>query len=346
MSEIALYRKYRPKTFDEVLGQDPIVKVLKGSIAGGNISHAYLFCGTRGTGKTSIARIFAREIGCSESDLYEIDAASNRGIDDIRELRESVKTFPFEGKYKVYIIDEVLMLTKEAFNALLKTLEEPPPHAVFILATTELHKLPDTVVSRCQVFTFKQPAQEILKNLVSDVAKKEGRTIDGASADLVALLGDGSFRDTLVTLQKVLSSTEGKKIAVEEVERITGVPKNTLVNVFLIALNQENPNNALLALRDVTGENLDVGVFMKLVLTKLRAVMLLRLSPDMKSTLADDFTAEDFLFLQNFPLNKNLKLSEVLIALLDASTAVSKSFIPSLPVELAIAKLFEQKNDN
>jgi DNA polymerase-3 subunit gamma/tau len=343
MSEIALYRKYRPKTFDEVLGQDHIVKVLKGAIAGGNISHAYLFCGTRGTGKTSIARIFAREIGCSESDLYEIDAASNRGIDDIRELRESVKTFPFEGKYKVYIIDEVHMLTKEAFNALLKTLEEPPPHAVFILATTELHKLPDTVVSRCQVFTYKKPAQEILKNLVIDVAKKEGRTIDGASADLVALLGDGSFRDTLVTLQKVLSSAEGKKIAIDEVERITGVPKNTLVNVFLIAINQENTNDALLTLQKVMGENLDVGVFMKLVLAKLRAVMLLRLAPDMENTLSDDFTAEDFLFLQNFPMNKNLKLSEVLVALLDASTAVSKSFIPSLPVELAIAKLFDNK---
>lgn len=343
MPEIALYRKYRPKTFDEVLGQDQIVKVLKGAITGGNISHAYLFCGTRGTGKTSIARIFAREIGCSESDLYEIDAASNRGIDDIRELRESVKTYPFEGKYKVYIIDEVHMLTKEAFNALLKTLEEPPPHAVFILATTELHKLPDTVVSRCQVFTFKQPAQEILKKLVIEVAKKEGRTLDGASADLVALLGDGSFRDTLVTLQKVLSSTEGRKIAVDEVERITGIPKNTLVNVFLIAINQENANNAILALRKVSEENLDVGVFMKLVLAKLRAVMLLRLAPEIKTSLVDDFTAEDFLFLQNFPMNKNLKLSEVLVALLDASTAVSKSFIPELPVELAIAKLFEDK---
>ncbi|MBI2120081.1 MAG: hypothetical protein HYT94_00475 [Parcubacteria group bacterium] len=221
----------------------------------------------------------------------------------------------------MYIIDEVHMLTKDAFNALLKTLEEPPPHAVFILATTELHKIPDTVVSRCQVFTFKQPPQEILKSLVLDVAKKEGRVFDSASAELIALLGDGSFRDTLVTLQKVLSSAEGKKISAEEVERITGVPKN---------------------LREVREANLDISVFMKLVLAKLRAVMLLRLAPDMKSALADDFTAEDFLFLQNFPVNKNLKLSEVLAALLDASTAVPKSFIPSLPVELAIAKLFEK----
>jgi DNA polymerase-3 subunit gamma/tau len=343
MSEIALYRKYRPKNFGEVLGQDHIVKVLEGAIRNGNISHAYLFCGTRGTGKTSIARIFAREIGCSESDLYEIDAASNRGIDDIRELRESVKTSPFDGKYKVYIIDEAHMLTKDAFNALLKTLEEPPAHAVFILATTELDKIPETVMSRCQVFTYKKPAQVILKNLCLDVAEKEGRAIDGASAELIALLGDGSFRDTLVALQKVLSSTEEKKIEMGEVERITGVPQNTLVNVFLIAINQEDAANAILTLRKVSGENLDIGVFMKLVLAKLRAVMLLRLAPEMKGTLADDFTAEDFLFLQNFPINKNLRLSEVLVALLDASTAIQKSFIPELPVELAIAKLFEKQ---
>lgn len=343
MSEIALYRKYRPKNFSEVLGQDHIVKVLQGAIHGENISHAYLFCGTRGTGKTSIARIFAREIGCSESDLYEIDAASNRGIDDIRELRESVKTFPFEGKYKVYIIDEAHMLTKEAFNALLKTLEEPPPHAVFILATTERQKIPETVMSRCQVFTYKKPAQEILKNLVSRVAKEENRTLDGASAELIALFGDGSFRDTLVTLQKVLSSTEKKKISIEEVEQIVGIPKNILINDFLLAMNQEKANKALCILREVTKMNLDVGIFMKLVLVKLRAIMLFRLAPEMKTALADDFTAEDFLILQNFPVNKNLKLSLILATLLEASDAVSKSFIPSLPIELAIAALFEEK---
>ena len=143
-----LYRKYRPSNFKEVLGQDHIVKTLGGAINLGNISHAYLFAGTRGTGKTSIARIFANEIKTTENDLYEIDAASNRGIDDIRELRDSVNVLPFESPYKVYIIDEVHMLTKEAFNALLKTLEEPPKHVIFILATTEIEKLPDTIFSR------------------------------------------------------------------------------------------------------------------------------------------------------------------------------------------------------
>jgi len=341
MSETALYRKYRPHDFKGILGQDHIVRVLEGAIKSDNISHAYLFCGTRGTGKTSIARIFAKEIKCAVNDLYEIDAASNRGIDDIRELREAVKTFPFEGKYKVYIIDEVHMLTKEAFNALLKTLEEPPAHAIFILATTELHKLPDTVVSRCQLFNFKKPPKEILKNLILDIAKKEKRVLDSASADIIALLGDGSFRDTLVTLQKVLSSSDEKKITAEETERITGIPKSTIVNDFLTALNEKNVPNAYEVLRQVTGENIDVGVFLKLVLTKLRAIMLIRLAPNMRTSLADDFTVEDFAFLAELPINKELKLSELLVALLEASEGVKKSFIPELPLELAVARLFE-----
>lgn len=341
MSETALYRKYRPHDFKGILGQDHIVRVLEGAIKSDNISHAYLFCGTRGTGKTSIARIFAKEIGCAVNDLYEIDAASNRGIDDIRELREAVKTFPFEGKYKVYIIDEVHMLTKEAFNALLKTLEEPPAHAIFILATTELHKLPDTVVSRCQLFTFKKPPKEILKNLILEIAKKEKRALDGASADIIALLGDGSFRDTLVTLQKVLSSSEEKKVTAEETERITGIPKSTMVNGFLSALNEKNVQKAYGVLEQVVGENIDVAVFLKLVLTKLRAVMLIRLAPNMRASLADDFTVEDFAFLTELPINKELKLSELLVALLEASEGVKKSFIPELPLELAVARLFE-----
>jgi DNA polymerase-3 subunit gamma/tau len=343
MSETALYRKYRPHDFRSVLGQDHIVRVLEGAIKSGNIAHAYLFCGTRGTGKTSVARIFAKEIGCGASDLYEIDAASNRGIDDIRELREAVKTFPFEGKYKVYIIDEVHMLTKEAGNALLKTLEEPPAHVIFVLATTDPHKVLDTVLSRCQVFTFKKPPIEILKNLVLDVAKKEGRMLEHASADLIALLGDGSFRDTLVTLQKVLYSSDTKKISAEEVEKITGVPKSGIVNEFISALNEQNSPKAFSAIRQITNENIDIAVFLKLVLGKLRAVMLLRLAPDLRTSLVDDFTAEDFKFLSELPINKGLKLSEVIVVLLDAVNDMEKSFIPVLPLELAVAILFQEK---
>ena len=158
-----LYRKYRPQNFEEVLGQDHIVSVLKNAVKTGRVSHAYLFSGSRGTGKTSLARILAKEAGCSDVDLIEIDAASSRGIDEIRALREAVRFSPMQGQVKVYIIDEVHMLTKEAFNALLKTLEEPPAHAIFILATTELDKVPETIISRCQNFSFRKISEEVLK---------------------------------------------------------------------------------------------------------------------------------------------------------------------------------------
>ena len=155
-SHLALYRKYRPATFSDVVGQEQIITLLQNSIKQNKIGHAYLFCGGRGTGKTTVARIFAKDIGCNPEDIIEIDAASNRGIDEIRELREAVRTAPFSSPFKVYIVDEAHMLTKEAANALLKTLEEPPSHVVFILATTDPNKLPQTIVSRCQKINFKQ----------------------------------------------------------------------------------------------------------------------------------------------------------------------------------------------
>src|SRR5665647_129786 len=190
MHDLALYRKYRPKNWKEVLGQDHIIKVLESSVESNKVSHAYLFVGSRGTGKTSVARIFASEIGVSANDMYEIDAASNRGIDDIRELRDGARVLPFDSKYKVYIIDEVHMLSKDAWGALLKTLEEPPKHVIFILATTELQKVPDTIVSRCQVFTFRKPTDSILTSVVTNVAKKEGFELDAGSAELLAILAD------------------------------------------------------------------------------------------------------------------------------------------------------------
>ena len=190
MHDLALYRKYRPKTFKEVLGQDHIVKILESSVETNKVSHAYLFVGSRGTGKTSVARIFATSIGVSANDMYEIDAASNRGIEDIKQLRDGTRVMPFDSKFKVYIIDEVHMLSKDAWGALLKTLEEPPKHVIFILATTELHKVPETIISRCQVFTFKKASDAICKKMLIDVAKKEGFELDAGSAELLAIFAD------------------------------------------------------------------------------------------------------------------------------------------------------------
>src|SRR3989344_1158542 len=172
-SELALYRRYRPEKFSEVVGQDHVVSVLTAAIREKRIVHAYIFAGSRGTGKTSIARIFAKDLGTAPSDIYEIDAASNRGIDEIRAIRDGVQTLPFNSEYKVYIIDEAHMLTKEAWNALLKTLEEPPRHVIFILATTESHKLPETIISRTQRFSFKPIAEKQAVERLRQVAKNE-----------------------------------------------------------------------------------------------------------------------------------------------------------------------------
>jgi DNA polymerase-3 subunit gamma/tau len=231
------------------------------------------------------------------------------------------------------------MLTKEAFNALLKTLEEPPAHAIFMLATTETDKLPETVVSRCQVFSFKKPTQKILKDLAMNVAKKEGYSLEPASAELIALLGDGSFRDTHGMLQKVLSASSDKKISVEEVELVTGAPKASLINDFITALDIKDAANGLKAIKAASDQNIDMSVFLKLALHKIRSLLLLKFAPDMVATIEDDFSEEDFIFLKELAAKKELHInSKTIIELLNAQEQMRISPIPELPLELVFTQ--------
>ncbi len=343
MSE-ALYRKYRPGKFSEVVGQDHIVKVLDAEAKSGDISHAYLFSGTRGTGKTSIARIFADAIGTSKNDIYEIDAASNTSVDDIRNLNDSVFTLPFESKYKVYILDEVHMLSKSAANALLKTLEEPPSHVVFILATTETHKIPETVLSRCETYTFKKPSQDVLKKVVTNVAKKEGFTLDDASSDLVALLGDGSFRDTLGILQKILVYSKSKKqtaVSEDDVRLVTGAPAIDLVNDVITSIVNKNLELGLGSIKKAVSQNIDMSVFLKLILHMSRAFLLVRFNAG--NIIKDELSEVEFEFVSTLAKGEGSLSSSDLVELLGAYEKTTGAYIPSLPLELALVNIISQK---
>jgi DNA polymerase-3 subunit gamma/tau len=313
---------------------------LESSIENGNISHAYIFAGSRGTGKTSVARIFAKEIGTTPNDISEIDAASNTGVDDIRALNESVSTLPFESKYKVYILDEAHMLSKSAWNALLKTIEEPPKHVIFIFATTEANKIPETIISRCQTFSFKKPTQKVLKDVVVAIAKKEGFSLEASSADLIALLGDGSFRDAESILQKVMSASKDKKISPEEVELVTGAPKSEVVNDFIRAIDENNLELGLGAISKATEANIDILLYFKLVLHKMRSILLLRNLKSSEGKLADEMTDTDFKFIKNLAEKKPSKInSDTLFSLLSYYDMVAKAYIPELPLELVLIKL-------
>ncbi len=272
-----LYRKYRPATFAEVRGQDHVISALQNSIKNNSFSHSYLFSGGRGTGKTSIARIFAKELGVSDEDVYEIDAASNRGIGEIRELRDGVDTRPFSSDYKVYIIDEVHMLTKEAFNALLKTLEEPPSHVIFVLATTEKHKILDTIISRCQVFDFNRPTKSDLVSLIEDTVASEKRKIDRESAEHIASLGDGSFRDTLSHLQKVFSYF-AKDISFDELSGYVSISDKELAFDFVQALSDSDTDRMFTVYHAHKDSGASTISFLDMVIGNVREVLLLRYS--------------------------------------------------------------------
>lgn len=340
MSHQSLYRAYRPQKFSEVAGQEQVVGALQEQLKSGTVAHAYLFAGSRGLGKTSIARIFAKELKISEKDLYEIDAASNNSVDDIRALSENIYTLPFESTHKLYILDEAHMLSKGAWNAFLKTLEEPPAHAIFILATTELEKVPETVRSRCQVFEFRKPTREGLVKLIGAIAKKEGYTLGSGVADLVALLADGSYRDALSILEKVFSVSSDKTISREEAEKATGAPKSSLVRGFVTALHEGSAEKALTVLRQSSGQDVDMSLYLSLVLEEARTILLVRHAPELRASYKTEL-GEEYAAIEALASAKDSKLTHATLkALLDASARTRFSPIPALPLELAVLELY------
>jgi len=296
-----LYRKYRSQNFDELIGQEQVTKILKNAVKANQLSHAYLFVGSRGTGKTSTARILAKAINCEKPlkdgnpcgkcsicksitdgnflDLIEIDAASNRGIDQIRELKEKIEFSPTKGNYKVYIVDEVHMLTTEAFNALLKTLEEPPEHVIFILATTEVHKLPPTILSRCQRYDFRLGTDDEIKEVIERSAKGEGVSIEEDAMKLLVSNARGSYRDALSLLDVVFSGASGKdkKITEEEVRSLLGLPDIEMVDQLLTGLVDNDPKKALKLIAYIEEKGVNLQQFAAYTLEILREALVAKI---------------------------------------------------------------------
>lgn len=294
MSYVALYRTYRPKTFSEVYGQKVIVQTLQNALENEKFAHAYVFSGPRGTGKTSIAKIVAKTLNCRKApikeacgecdickgidrgdvpDIIEIDAASNNGVDEIRDLREKVKYAPSVGKYKVYIIDEVHMLTQAAFNALLKTLEEPPKYVVFILATTEVHKIPATILSRCQRFDFKNIDLEDIKSNIKRIAEKENLDIDDQAIHAIATTAEGGMRDALSLLDQTLSFANGK-ITEDDVYKVSGGLSRRFIIDLLNLIIERKPQKTLELIHEVLKEGKDIQRMVADMIYALRDILL------------------------------------------------------------------------
>ncbi len=372
---LVLYRKYRPQSFSEIIGQEHVVKTLTNAISSETISHAYLFAGPKGTGKTTIARLLAKAVNCENRkkgefepcnkcsscdeivrgramDLIEIDAASHRGIDDIRELKEGIKFSPTKSKYKVFIIDEAHQLTKEAANALLKTLEEPPAHAIFVLATTEIHKMISTIISRCQRFDFrKSTLPEIIKRLLI-LSKKEGIKVGESALELIALNSSGAMRDAEGLLNQVAILYEGSKneIKAEDIKDLLGLVETEMVSKFTGFLSEKKTFEAINYLNEVSEKGLDLEEFSKSLINYLRKGLILKIMGEGNPVSSEDYltglTKEEIVMLKKqMSLFEQEDLRKILNTFLEAQNKIRYASIPQLPLELAIVEVVELLND-
>ncbi|MDD5551694.1 MAG: DNA polymerase III subunit gamma/tau [Candidatus Pacebacteria bacterium] len=355
---VVIYRKYRPKSFSEIVGQEHIVKTITNAIKDEKVSHAYLFYGPRGCGKTTIARLIAKSVNCTgrknndfepcnkcnsclevtqgnSIDLIEIDAASNRGIDEIRDLKEGINVVPIKSKYKVYIIDEAHQLTKEASNALLKTLEEPPGYAIFVLCTTEYGKIIPTISSRCQRFEFKKLTLNEITEKLQMICKKEGTKCQREALELIARTSEGAIRDAEGFLNKVIS-LEDKDIKKEEVESILGIIGIEPIAKLVDFLAQKKEKEAMIYVNDLCQEGVDIENFAKDMTAYLRDLLLVKVNPEIFEK-KNIFTKEEE---ENLKKQERLFSQETLIKILkiflEAQNQIKWQDLPSLPFELAI----------
>ncbi|MGD0576899.1 MAG: DNA polymerase III subunit gamma/tau [Candidatus Staskawiczbacteria bacterium] len=367
MANLVLYRKYRPQKFGEVVGQEHVVQTLTNSIKGNNISHAYLFCGPRGSGKTTIARLFAKAINCSAPDgaepcnkcsscleimggnsidLVEIDAATHTQVDAMRELIEGIKFAPIKSKYKIFIIDECHQLSKSAANALLKTLEEPPAHAIFILATTESHKMIPTILSRCQKFDFRRlQVSEIIKKL-EFISKKENVKFDDSALSLIALNSRGSFRDAESLLDECMSfAGENNLIKTEDIKELLGIVEVGEISRFVDQLVAKNTKDAILSVNLLCDNGVDLQEFTKTLVFYLRQALLLKINPAFLNSQNSGMSSQELEKMKLQSANLSQKdLQNMLELFIGAENKIKYSAVAQLPLELAIIDITHQEN--
>lgn len=360
-----LYRKYRPQKFSEIVGQEHVVKTLQGALESGRVGHAYLFAGSRGTGKTSLARVFAKSLNCAKRkenepcnnchscvaasqgnllDLIEIDAASNRGIDEIRNLKDSALVAAPSGGYKVFIIDEVHMLTKDAFNALLKILEEPPAHVMFILATTEPHKILPTVLSRVQRFDFKRLNQGQISEKLKMVAHKEGIKIDDDAIKTVAMSADGALRDAEVALSKVRASASlSQTITAEDVNEILGLVSHRYYPEFVSHLFNNDRIGAMDLIQKIHMSGADLENFTGNLVEYMRKVLMAKINPVALASVSGMNDEETKSIATLGQKTDNQKIIKIIVNFSNARNEIKHSPVPQLPLELAIIELTTQQ---